>query len=324
MFPFQPSAFNLQSSPPYTLRLAARLAGGLGSMGSPRKERHCSFLLARQQPDGGFAGREGGSDLYYSSFAVRGLAILDGLDEPRWTPIGEYLRRIDIEQLSLIDLTSWLTTALVLLGIDGPNVLEDCDAAWADELAKMLESYRTADGGYAKTHEGKLGSTYHSFLVALCYELLGRPLPQPQRLMQFLRDRQRPDGGFVEIAPMKRGGTNPTAAAVALFMMFQAVDDELRENVSRFLQAVASPEGGLAANTRVPFADLLSTFTGLVTALDLEIADGLDIAAAGRFAEQLECADGGFRGASWDEQADVEYTFYGLAVLSLIAESRAG
>ena len=27
---------------------------------------------------------------------------------------------------------------------------------------------------------------------------------------------------------------------------------------------------------------------------------------------------GGFRGGVWDERADVEYTFYGLGVLSLL------
>ena len=32
----------------------------------------------------------------------------------------------------------------------------------------------------------------------------------------------------------------------------------------------------------------------------------------------LEFPTGGFRGASWDEQADVEYTFYGLGILGLL------
>jgi geranylgeranyl transferase type-2 subunit beta len=32
----------------------------------------------------------------------------------------------------------------------------------------------------------------------------------------------------------------------------------------------------------------------------------------------LELAAGGFRGASWDQQADVEYTFYGLGILGLL------
>ena len=35
-------------------------------------------------------------------------------------------------------------------------------------------------------------------------------------------------------------------------------------------------------------------------------------------ANQLEFPSGGFRGAEWDEQADVEYTFYGLGILGLL------
>ena len=43
----------------------------------------------------------------------------------------------------------------------------------------------------------------------------------------------------------------------------------------------------------------------------------------GRFVTgELEFPTGGFRGAAWDDAADVEYTFYGLGVLALVAASR--
>ena len=43
------------------------------------RARQASFLSATQNPDGGFSGREGGSDLYYAGFALRGLAVLGDL-----------------------------------------------------------------------------------------------------------------------------------------------------------------------------------------------------------------------------------------------------
>ena len=47
--------------------------------------------------------------------------------------------------------------------------------------------------------------------------------------MTFLKSRRREDGGFVEIAPMRRSGTNPTAAAVGLFQLLgQELTEELR------------------------------------------------------------------------------------------------
>src|SRR6185295_14953136 len=139
-----------------------------------------------------------------------------------------------------------------------------------------------------KTHEGALGSTYHSFLVLLCYELIGMPLPQPAKLVQFVFDRQRDDGGFVEIAPMKKSGTNPTAAAAAMLHILGALDDELREDVRAFLKEVRSGEGGFQANTRIPFADGLSTFTGLLTIQDLGLDGLLDVRQIEEFIAALE------------------------------------
>ncbi len=63
---------------------------------------------------------------------------------------------------------------------------------------------------------------------------------------------------------------------------------------------------------------MLSTFTGLLTLLDLEAAGQIDLAAAGKYAAGLEDSQGGFHGAVWDSGTDVEYTFYGLGTLALV------
>ena len=138
-------------------------------------------------------------------------------------------------------------------------------------------------------------------------------------MVQFLYDRQRNDGGFVEIAPMKRSGTNPTAAVVALLNQLNAMDDDIADDVTGFLTDVVSAEGGFQANTRIPFADGLSTFTGLLTAQDLKRRDLIPPDRILHWlSTSLELPGGGFRGASWDQQADVEYTFYGLGILGLL------
>ena len=67
----------------YLMQLADRLTRGLAGMDSARRQRHRQCILSFQMPDGGFRGREGDSDLYYSGFAVRSLAVLGGL-----TPAG--------------------------------------------------------------------------------------------------------------------------------------------------------------------------------------------------------------------------------------------
>src|SRR5207244_643944 len=110
---------------------------------------------------------------------------------------------------------------------------------------------------YGKASGSLSGSTYSTFLAALCYQLLGKPLPQPEKAIRFTQSRQREDGGFVEVSPMRRSGTNPTAAAIGVLQILGA---EIPDSVADFLATTASPEGGLRANLRVPLADLLSTF----------------------------------------------------------------
>ena len=304
---------------PYLVKLALRLAAGLEKLPPSSLEKHRTFILAQQQADGGFSGREGDSDLYYTGFAVRSLGILGGVENQQCIELSSYLKQFHIEKLSTIDLLSWLYCALIIQASGGEDLLTGASDNWNTQISRNLERLRTPDGGYAKSEQGALGSTYHTFLVVLIYQLIGLEIPNSNDLIQFLYDRQRDDGGFVEISPMKRSGTNPTAAAVATLLILNSMDDELKDDVRDFLNQVKSSEGGFQANTRIPFADGLSTFTGLLTAQDLGLDSLVDQRQLMQFmTEWLEFPTGGFRGASWDEQADVEYTFYGLGVLALL------
>lgn len=305
---------------PYLFRLGARLSQGLTWLDSARRARHAQFFVNCQNSDGGFRGRDTASDLYYTAFAVRGLALLDGLTPEVCVGVARYLAKQTEFHVSVVDLVSWLYCALMVQLHGDIDVLANSPADWPDRLAALLESFRTVDGGYAKTHEGAVGSTYHSFLVVLCQELMGKSTPEPQRLRQFILDRQRDDGGFVEIAPMQRSGTNPTAAAIAILQSLGSISAVLKEDVRGFLSDVWCADGGFQANTRVPFSDGLSTFTGMLTALDLGIAGAFDPARCHKLIADLEFPTGGFRGAGWDHMADVEYSFYGLGVLALLGE----
>lgn len=306
----------------YLIQLADRVATGLKKIAADRVEQHRTFLLSQQIESGGFRGREGDADLYYTGFAVRGLAVSGGMDAACAGNVARYLRTIDPCKLGVIDLLSWLYSALVVQAADGTDLLKEIPDDFVVQVIASIESNRTDDGGYAKSTEGALGSTYQSFLVALTYELLGQKMPRRNAMVQFLFDRQRDDGGFVEIAPMKRSGTNPTAAAVALLRLLNAMESDIADDVLGFLTDVVSTEGGFQANTRIPFADGLSTFTGLLTAQELGRRDLISPDKILHWVtNSLELPEGGFRGASWDQQADVEYTFYGLGILGLLFAS---
>jgi len=305
---------------PYLIRLGNRLRDGLEGLGADRRERHRSFIVSQQAPDGGFSGRQGDSDLYYTGFAVRCLAMLGGLSSDECERITSFLSGFAWNQLDVVDLVNWLYASLAVQAFGGADPLTDTPSDWPEQMASRLESVRADDGGYTKTSRGAVGSTYHSFLVATTYELLGKPLPNPDAFTHFLKSRQREDGGFVEIAQMRRSGTNPTAAAVAALTMFDAFAADQYECVHQFFRKVVSADSGFRANTRIPFADGLSTFTGLLTCQDLGLSDVVNQERVESLvASRLELPSGGFRGGSWDDSADVEYTFYGLGVLSLLS-----
>src|SRR5256886_5185531 len=205
----------------YLQELNHRLSDGLRRLPEEFRACHVSYLRARQNSDGGFSGREGGSDLYYTGFALRGLALLDALEPELVGPAADFLRRSLTRQASVVDFYSLLYACLLVEASGGPDVLANSPTDWPDRVAATLETFRTADGGYAKVAGNAAGSTYHTFLVGLCYELLGRSLPGSEEVAKFVLSRRREDGGFVEIAPMRRSGTNPTAAAVGLFQLLE-------------------------------------------------------------------------------------------------------
>src|SRR5438270_10215759 len=110
-------------SEPYLERLTARLIDGLDRLPAAFRAKHAAWLRANQNPDGGFSGREGGSDLYYTGFALRGLAVLQALSPEVCGRAAGFLRQKLHEPAGVIDLFSLLVSCfLVQLG-GGPDVL---------------------------------------------------------------------------------------------------------------------------------------------------------------------------------------------------------
>lgn len=308
----------------YLANLTVRLATGLGHLPESTRARHANYLKAAQRADGGFAGREGGSDLYYTGFALRGLAILGELEGPVAVKAAEFLTSRLAKRESIVDFFSLIYGAMLVDAAAGIDIFANSPPTWRDTVAEFMHTLRRPDGGYAKGTEGAASSTYHTFLVMLCLELLERPAPQPEKVVAFLMSQRAEDGGFREIRASKRAGTNPTAAAIAALRMLGALDEDTRLDTIDFLADMQTDEGGLRANTRIPIADLLSTFTGMLTMEDLGGRSELDIEHIRRFVAGLEQSEGGFHGAAWDPAHDVEYSFYGLGCLALLAEEGSG
>ncbi len=303
----------------YLADLTLRLATGIAGLPEVTRDRHAAFFSSMQADDGGFTGREGPGDLYYTSFALRGLAMLGVLDDESAGRVARFLTEHIDRPMPSIDFLSLINSAVLLEMAAGIDVFDDATCDRRQTVIDFVERFRRDDGGYAKTKRSGQSSTYHTFLVAACREMVEAPLQRPERTIELIRNRQRDDGGFVELDAMHDGGTNPTAAAIGLLRLLDGLLDTVRAPAVDFLRRMQTPEGGLCANTRIPMPDLLSTFSGLVALSDLQSVESLDATAMRRFAQSLERPDGGFLAGTFDETADVEYTFYGLGTLALLS-----
>src|SRR5262245_65883692 len=92
----------------YLTQLTVRLFDGIQRRPAEVRERHAAYLQRLQNPDGGFPGREGGSDLYYTAFALRGLTILDHLTQETCERAAGFLRQSLTRQASVVDFFSLL------------------------------------------------------------------------------------------------------------------------------------------------------------------------------------------------------------------------
>ncbi|MGI9456361.1 MAG: prenyltransferase/squalene oxidase repeat-containing protein [Aeoliella sp.] len=311
---------DINATPPYLVELTLRLAAGVERLPQTERSLHGQLFCSRQCEDGGFSGRDGQSDLYYTAFALRGLVMLGELEPGVAESAAAYLRRRMQGNASLIDLISLVFAARLLEASTGIELFNQGYAGWSTKLAETFETLRRPDGGYAKSVEGHASSTYQTFLIALAYELMESTLPNAERACEFVLSQQREDGGFVEIGVMRRSGTNPTAAAIGTLRVLgeQFLTAEVRSSVAQFLLESATEEGGFRANTQIPIADLLSTFTALETLRDVGAWDAVGTQRTLAFVSSLQGDHGGFRAAVWDDVVDVEYSFYGLASLGLL------
>jgi geranylgeranyl transferase type-2 subunit beta len=304
-------------SVPYLQELTLQLAIGASQLDASLRSRHAQWLIAQQREDGGFAGREGESDPYYTAFALRALWILDALDAPTGSRAAQFLKQRLTRKESIIDLISLIFgSAIVELAV-GEIVIPDDDVHWRKNVSDLLSTLRTEDGGFAKTPEGRAGSTYQTFLSILCYQLIDIPVPDTEGIETFLESQKQLEGGYLEIRAAKRAGVNPTAAAIGSLKALGKLKPDEQQNTAGFLSEMQSDEGGFTANTRIPFADLLSSFTGLLTLADLDSIAAVNTEAISRYALSMQSPEGGFVGFTLDQTADVEYSFYGLATLAL-------
>ncbi len=281
-------------------QLDSLLLTGAAGLGPGFRGQQLGYLCRAQLPGGGFPGRQGGADLYYTDFALR-LALLLGAEEAVWERTAGYLRRLPppadlISLFCLLNASRLLMAAEILLPLD------------REPLCELLAALALPTGGFA----------YATFIGAMCAEMLEVDLLTGTDTVAAINGLQGPRGGYRESPGPGQEQTSATAAAVAFLNMQGALSDEAASAAARFLQAMQGPGGGLWAHADAAVEDLLSTFTGLVALVGLPEAEGVDLLGVARFACDLAMPDGGFAATRHDAETDLEYTYYGVATLALL------
>ncbi len=262
------------------------------------------FLRTQLTSDGGFADRQGRTDLYYTVFGLESLlALRAGL--PVESAVS-YVRGFgDGRGLDFVHACSLARCHANL----GGDVM---DEAARQGLAAHIETWRTPDGGYHGTAGKQAGSAYGGLLAWGAYNDLGVPMPGEARLGEALAALALADGSFANEPGLPQGTTTTTAAAVTLA---RHLSFPLPAGTGQWLLGRAHSSGGFLAAPRAPLPDLLSTATALHALQALQIPFGHLKESCLDFIDSLWSAEGGFHGHWADDHLDVEYTSYGLLAL---------
>ncbi len=160
----------MPSALPYLADLTIRLSSGVGRLPLEMRQTCADSVWSAQREDGGFRGRDSASDLYYTGFALRTLAILGQLEGERAESAGRFLTSHLTRSAAVIDFISLIYGAILLEAAAGVDIFAEAQPLWRQNVAQSLETLRRDDGGYAKAAEGHASSTYHTFLVLLALQ----------------------------------------------------------------------------------------------------------------------------------------------------------
>ena len=261
------------------------------------------FVRSKQTEDGGFADRDGRSDLYYTSFAIDALTALQ-VELPT-NALRRYLSSFDDgDGLDFVHLCCLARTWSAI----------ERNAACIDRVvARIEENYRTGDGGYNQSSDATTGSAYGSFLAFGAYSDHGRTPPNVAGLTESLDALlDKDEGAWANDHDLPIINVPATAAAVTLYRNLRW---PIPESTPKWVLSNLHPQGGFCPFPDAPMPDLLST------AVALHCLDGLQAPIENiqeqclDFIDTLWTAEGGFHGTWDDEVLDIEYTYYGLLAL---------
>ena len=269
------------------------------------------YIQGQLCPDGGFADRNGDSDLYYTMFGLSCAAALN-LKVP-CDRIAGFLDRFQPETLDLIHLNCLIKCRAAVSLLRNPSL-----ASIAGRFAVLRNlSVDSATKAAVKRllDADDCNSAYDWFLRLNAAQDCGLKLPWNSKVIESLESCRKPDGGFSNRVEITTPALNATVAAILFKRQLSGENDVPALN---WLAGQITSSGGFKAAPETPLPDLMSTATALFT---LKVCGTLapEIRRSSRsFIFDHWHESGGFSGNIIDNHCDCEYTFYGLLAAGAI------
>lgn len=276
--------------------MIALLRNALDLLDEQGRREVLQFMASEQNADGGFRDRGGQSDLYYSLFG--GMMLRAAIPE---TEVAQ------LETESILKLKKFIA------GQQNSEVAGFIEKCCLVLLQKELKTGRNSQlkamislGKSFWKERHSINISYRSFVVFLTLDAVS---PFPVLLKRLLR----------RISSGTKVDQHSPCSEVAAKVFLQKMMNQDGRQEQELLISFVCKSGGFKAFQHLRQADMLSTAVALF-ALDYAGNDLRLLKPSCLGFIQSNFADGAFLSADGDPTADVEYTFYGLLALGVLAK----
>ena len=275
------------------LRNALNLLDGQG------REEVFQYISSQQNPDGGFQDRGGRSDLYYSLFGAMMLKAGSPLNPPK----GDF----EVQTDAMISFRKFIESKNVH---PTPGFIEKCCLILLQKECniKRFSRIRTlfALGKSFWKERHSINFSYRGFVLFLTIDAI---FPFPG-ILKF---------GAGKMLKRTTFEPDPPCSEVAAKVFLQNMLNREGSKEQELLKSFAAESGGFKAFSQSPHADMLSTAVALF-ALNSSGSDLRLFKPACLDFIQDNFVEGAFLSGDGDLTKDLEYTFYGLLALGVLAD----
>ena len=287
--------------------MIALIRNALNLLDEQGREDVLKFLISQQNPDGGFQDRGGQSDLYYSLFGGLMLRAAERETEDRRLKTEDLLSVRETVEGAILKLKQFIACKS---NSEVPGFIEKCCLVL---LQKKLKTRRNSQinamislGKSFWKERHSINISYRSFVLFLTLDAV---LPL-RRILKF---------GAKSMLRRSTIDQHSPCSEVAARVFLQKMMNQERLEDQVLLKSFACETGGFKAFAHLNNADMLSTAVALFalsySGCDLRLLKPVCLDFIGQ-----NFSDGAFLSGDGDPTADVEYTFYGLLALGVLAD----